>query len=352
MHELSEAIKNKAYQLRFQLVGITTPAPPENFTQYQAWIDAGHYGEMGYLATERALERRADPKHILPECQSILVVGITYDAPKHKSPKPGYGRTAAYAWNDDYHDVLKPRLQALVEFIEEEIGEPVPNRWYTDTGPILERELAQRAGLGWFGKNSMLISPKLGSTFILAEILLGIELEPDPPFTTDHCGTCTACIEACPTDCILPNRTIDARRCISTLTIELKGPIPTELRPKMNDWIFGCDVCQQVCPWNIRFAPAAGDPAFSPRPEVPLVNLGAELQLTPEAFNKKFKGSPVKRTKRRGYLRNVCVALGNAGDPTSIPALEEALQDEEELIREHAAWALKQIKNKTAKRKD
>ncbi len=343
MPNLNTAIKTHARQLGFHLVGITTPAPPESFPAYKAWIKAGHHGEMGYLATDRALARRADPRAILPECRSILLLGIPYNNPPPQPAKKGQGRTAAYAWNDDYHDILKPRLQALVEFIEKETGQPIPNRWYTDTGPILERDLASRAGLGWIGKNSMLISPKVGSTFLLAEILLGIDLDPDPPFTTDHCGTCTACIDACPTDCILPNRTLDARRCISTLTIELKGPIPPDLRPLIGDWVFGCDICQQVCPWNIRFAPPEGAPVFDPRPNVPHIDLQSELALTPEEFNKKFKGSPIKRAKRRGYLRNVSVALGNAGDPASVPALVETLGDAEALVRGHAAWALGQI---------
>jgi epoxyqueuosine reductase len=233
-------------------------------------------------------------------------------------------------------------LQALVQFIEEQVGHPVPNRYYTDTGPILERDLAQRAGLGWIGKNTCLISPKHGSYFLLAEILLGIELEADAPILTDHCGTCTRCIQACPTQCILPNRTIDARICISYLTIELKEDIPEEMRPLLKDWAFGCDVCQMVCPWN-RFADESSDPAFSPQYGIPLPVLTEELQLTTRAFNRKFKQSPVKRTKRRGYLRNVAVALGNTGDESSIPVLEQALEDSEPMIRKHARWAIDQI---------
>ena len=178
-------------------------------------------------------------------------------------------RVASYALGDDYHDIIPPRLKLIVEFIEEQLGHPVPNRYYTDTGPILERDLAQRAGLGWIGKNSMLINPKAGSTFFLAEILLGIELEPDEAIITDHCGTCTRCLTACPTQCILPNRTLDARRCISYLTIELKDDIPEELRPLMKDWIFGCDICQQVCPWN-QFSSQA-DSAFEPKIPLPVL---------------------------------------------------------------------------------
>jgi epoxyqueuosine reductase len=258
---------------------------------------------------------------------------------------------ASYAWGDDYHDVLSERLRSLVAFIEAQVGHPVPNRCYTDTGPLLERDLAQRAGLGWIGKNTCLIHPRLGSYFLLAELLLGIDLDPDPPFLPDRCGSCTRCIDACPTACILPDRTLDATRCISYLTIELKGAIPLDLRPQVGDWVFGCDVCQQVCPWNQRFAESQGDPAFAPRPAVPDPDLSAELALTPQAFSAKFKGSPVKRARRRGYLRNVAVALGNHADPAAIPALAEALRhDPEPLVRRHAAWALGQIGGAAARK--
>jgi epoxyqueuosine reductase len=248
-------------------------------------------------------------------------------------------RVASYALGNDYHEVLPQKLQAIVDFIEEQLGHPVPNRYYTDTGPLLERELAQRAGLGWVGKNTCLINPKTGSTCFLAEILLGIELEPDEPFRTDHCGTCTRCIEACPTDCILPERTIDARRCISYLTIELKDDIPEELRSKMGEWIFGCDICQQVCPWN-RFSQEA-DPAFEPL--IPLPVLTEDLLLTPVEFNQRFKRTPIKRPKRRGYLRNLAVAVGNTGEEQDIPILEEAMKDDEPLVREHAKWAVNTV---------
>jgi epoxyqueuosine reductase len=265
------------------------------------------------------------------------------------------GQVAAYAWGTDYHDVLAERLRSLVDFIQEQVGWPVPNRWYTDTGPLLERDLGQRAGLGWIGKNTCLIHPELGSYFLLAEVLLGLELEPDQPFDADRCGSCTRCLQACPTGCILPNRTLDARRCISYLTIELKGPIANDLRPQMGDWVFGCDVCQQVCPWNLRFAPAPEEPpsveTLAAWPGLPQPNLVKELSLTPQTFNRKFKGSPVKRTKRRGYLRNVAVALGNRRDRSAVPALAESLAgDPEPLVRSHAAWALGQIGGEAARR--
>lgn len=305
---------------------------------------------MNYLAHERARTRRADPRTILPECTSILVLAAPYPNPKSAETTLGsdpgpHGRVAAYAWGDDYHNVFPSKLSELVAFIEQQVGHPVPNRYYTDTGPLLERDLAQRAGLGWIGKNTCLINPKHGSYFLLAEILLGLELEPDPPFSTDQCGTCTRCIEACPTACILPDRTLDARRCISYLTIELKDDIPEEMRPLLGDWVFGCDVCQMVCPWN-RFARLEGEASFSPRPDLPRPNLIRELELTPEAFNRKYKNSPVKRAKRRGYLRNVAIAAGNSRDAKTIPALGDSQNDEEQLVRKHVTWALEKATRK------
>jgi len=345
MTSLTQAIKAEARRLGFHLVGVTTPDPPPHLEVYQRWLDAGRHGEMAFLASERTRQRRADPRLILPECRSILVLGIHYDTPQPEpEEKPGQGRVAAYAWGDDYHEVLPERLKALVGFIEDQAGRPVPNRWYTDTGPLLERDLAQRAGLGWIGKNTCLIHPRQGSYFLLAEVLLALDLEADPSFQTDHCGSCTRCIDACPTGCILPDRTLDAARCISYLTIELKGAVPLELRPQVGEWVFGCDICQQVCPWNLRFASPHGDPAFSPRPAVALPDLGLEINISPEAFNRKYKGSPVKRAKRRGYLRNVALALGNARVPEAVSVLAHALSDDPEpLVRGHAAWALGQI---------
>ncbi len=342
---LKQAIKNEARRLGFTLVGVTLPQASPHFSAYEQWLAEGKHGNMAYLASEEARLRRADPRRILPECQSILVLGTPYSPPLPASEKPGgRGKIAAYAWGEDYHLVLPERMKQLVAFIESQVGHPVPNRWYTDTGPLLERDLAQQAGLGWIGKNTCLINPRHGSTFFLSEILLGLELEPDPPFPTDQCGTCTRCIQACPTQCILPNRTLDARRCISYLTIELKEEIPEELRGLLGEWVFGCDVCQSVCPWN-RFA-SPPDPAFAPRPGIPLPVLTEELVLAPQAFNQKFKGNPVKRAKRRGYLRNVAVALGNRGDRNALPALHAALQDPEPLVSKHAAWAIQQIEKR------
>lgn len=347
--QLRQAIETEARRLGFELFGVTTAEPPAGFGVFRRWIEEGKHAQMGYLASERSLERRREPRLILPECRSILALGTRYPAPlaAQKETPTGAspaGRVASYAWGDDYHEALGERLAALADYIERLVGEPVPNRWYTDTGPLLERDLAQRAGLGWIGKNACLINPHHGSYFLLAEMLLGLELEPDPAFAQDHCGTCTRCLEACPTACILPDRTIDAGRCISYLTIELKGAVASEMRPQLGKWVFGCDICQQVCPWNIRFARPQGDPAFEMRPGLPTPDLQQELEMPQEAFSRKFKRSPVKRARRAGYLRNVALALGNQPDPRSVPALANALLHEPEaLIRQHAAWALGRI---------
>jgi epoxyqueuosine reductase len=343
--DLKQAIKDKARQLGFTLAGVTTPEPPPHYSTFENWLAQGHHGTMNYLADERSRLRRADPREILPECKSILVLATPYSSPLPVGEALGVrGEIASYARGQDYHDVLPPRMRELVQFIEEQAGAPVKNRWYTDTGPILERDLAQRAGIGWIGKNTCLINPKKGSYFLLSEILLDLDLEPDPPFVTDQCGTCRRCIEACPTDCILPSRTIDATRCISYLTIELKEDISTELREKIGNWVFGCDICQMVCPWN-RFA-AEGDPAFGTDPSASLRTphaLTDEMSISHQEFNQRFKGSPIKRAKRRGYLRNVAIALGNTGDIYALPVLQNALDHEEPMVREHALWAIEEI---------
>lgn len=360
---LAQALKEKAHRLGFDLAGITTPDPPAHFSVYKAWIDSGRHAQMGYLATERARSRRANPRAIFAECRSILVLGGRYPAQalspeaatqvpsgefspikrvaaKVADGKIAAGRIAAYACGPDYHATFPIRLEALVAFLEAQIGHPVSHRSYTDTGPLLERNLAQRAGLGWIGKNTCLIAPGLGSYFLLAEILLDLDLEPDPPFQPDRCGTCTRCILACPTDCILPDRTIDARRCISYLTIELKGAIPPDLRSMVGDWVFGCDVCQQVCPWNRFDRVPCGDC---------LTDLIDDLTLTPIEFNRRFRGTPLLRAKRRGYLRNVAVALGNARQQIALPLLAQTLLHEPEpLVRGHAAWALGRIGGRAA----
>jgi epoxyqueuosine reductase len=344
MNDLKTEILAEAKRLGFLLAGVSHPGPLDSYQRYVDWLDAGRHGEMAYMASERARQRRSDLRFILPEVKSILALGLPYQAPLDTHGEPGQvqpGKVAAYAAGEDYHHTIPSLLEKIVLFTQECSGQPVIWRGYTDTGPILERELAQRAGLGWIGKNSCLISPQYGSYFLLAEILWDISLAPDQALGRDYCGSCTRCIDACPTDCILPNRTLDSRRCISYLTIEKKGEIPPELRPLTGEWVFGCDICQQVCPWNVRFASARPETAFPGPPEAQRVELPGELSLSPQAFNQKYRQSPIRRARRRGYLRNICVALGNQANPGSTPHLRLALlSDPESLVRAHAAWAL------------
>jgi epoxyqueuosine reductase len=357
---LESQIKEQARHLGFTLVGITTAEPPPHFPAYEHWLAMGRQASMDYLSNDRARARRADPRLILPDCQSIIVLGLRYTNPElakenqegNRLQGEALGRVAAYAWGMDYHLVMPEKLKALVSFIEAQTGRTIPNRWYTDTGPVLERDLAMRAGLGWIGKNTCLINPKLGSYFLLAEILLAYPLEPDTPFVTDHCGSCTRCVDACPTSCILPDRTLDARRCISYLTIENKAEIPEELRPAIGNRVFGCDICQTVCPWNERFASLVSDRAFLPDSQVANPDLTAELSLTADEFNRKFKDSPIKRAKRNGYLRNVAVALGNIGDEKLLPMLEASGRKQEPLVKEHIDWAIDRIREKRESESD
>ncbi len=362
MH-LEQLVKDKARQLGFELAGITSPDPVEHYPAYQVWLQAGRHGDMRYLETERARNLRRDPRQVLPGCRSILVLGMCYPPPsssgnlsqaldgQYGTGSSGLtGKVAAYAWGTDYHVVFPPLLREIVEFLQQQIGAKVASRWYTDTGPVLERELAQRAGLGWIGRNTCLIHPLLGSFFLLAEIFLDLELQPDPPFPHDRCGTCRRCVQACPTGCIMPDRAIDASRCVSYLTIELKSAIPVELRPAIGSWVFGCDICQQVCPWNKRFAGKPGN-----QREILFSDIASELEMTAGEFNRKFRPgknspSPILRAKRRGYLRNIAVALGNSRNSAAIFALSRALEgDAEPLVRGHAAWALGQIGGETAR---
>ncbi len=343
---LEEDIKHEARRLGFILAGVTTPEPPAHLSAFESWLSLGRHGQMGYLATERSRLCRADPRKILPGCRSILVLAMPYSNPAADPPAESLARpagarakVAAYAWGQDYHEVITGRLHALLAFIGERAARAVSSRCYTDTGPILERDLAQRAGLGWIGRNTCLINPKLGSYFLLAEILLDLELLPDSAFQTDHCGSCTRCIRSCPTDCILTDRTIDARRCISYLTIELKDQIPLELRPQMGGWIFGCDICQMVCPWN-RFAPAQGESALTGDFSADGSSIVEQLSLTADEFARRVRASPIKRSKYRGYLRNAAVAAGNIGEAEVTQLLQELAENSDPILREHAVWAL------------
>jgi epoxyqueuosine reductase len=348
-----DLLQAETERLGFSLSGVAPVAPPPHLPAFEQWVEAGLHADMAYLATERSRTRRANPMLLQPRARSLLVVAMRYFSPQsipEGLANEALGRVAAYAWGDDYHEVIPPRLEELVKILEAYLGRPIISRAYTDTGPILEHDFAQTAGLGWTGKNTCLISPQKGSYFLLGESFLDVEIEPSQPMRTDHCGTCQRCIQACPTEAIRADRTIDSVRCISYQTIENKGAIPVELRPKMGNWVFGCDICQMVCPWNLRFAAPDGHPALAPRPDVPRPVLRKELKLSAQEFNQKFRLSPIRRAKRRGYLRNIAVALGNQADPATIPDLSHTLQSEPEpLVRRHAAWALGQFHHKLAR---
>ena len=273
----------------------------------------------------------------------------TLDPPKALAEDPGRGQISRYAWGDDYHELIRERLLELVTFIKQTAESELKTRVCVDTAPIIEREYAQKAGIGWIGKNTNLIHWRSGSWYFLAEVLVNIVLESDTPELRGSCGTCTRCIEACPTDAIIEPNLLDSRRCISYLTIELKESIPKALRPEIGNWVFGCDICQEVCPWNSK-AVSTTETGFQPRDGNLTPKLLSLVGMTQEEFSRRFKGSPIKRAKRRGFLRNVLVAIGNWGTQRAVPALKDALADDEPLVRSHAAWALGRIGGNAAKR--
>ncbi len=344
---LAERTRAQAHRLGFDLVGIIPARLPATMHRYRAWLQRRFHGTMAYLARPDAVTRREDLARTLPGVRSVIVVGANYHTaplPPLLRDDPARGVVASYAWGADYHERLLPRLRELGAFVSSQTGIEIACRAYIDTGPILERELGAQAGLGFVGRNTSLIHPRLGSWFFLGELLLGIDLPaPEPVPVQGTCGRCTRCLDACPTAALVAPYILDARRCISYLTIELKGPIPGDLRPDLGNRIFGCDICQEVCPWNRRFARPAADVAQSPGPDVmapPLLDL---MALDDDGFRQRFGASAVARAKRRGLLRNVAVALGNWGHPAAIPALGRALHDSEPLVRGHAAWALGRI---------
>lgn len=341
---LAAHLKLKALELGFDLVGICPAVPSAHAEFYAQWVEAGCAGEMGYLA--RRIRERSDPRLVWHDCRTIVVVGLNSFVRDEGMGVPGHGVIARYARRDDYHNVIKWRLMALLEWLSGETGRSPASlgRAYVDTGPLLERELAMRAGLGWIGKNTCLISHHFGSWLLLGELLLEIELPPDKPWATPHCGTCTRCLEACPTGALVEPHLLDARRCLAYLSIELRGAIPEALRPLLGHRIFGCDICQDVCPWNQRFSQASSHPAFQPRSDLANPSLLELMTLKDEQFQRRFQGTPVMRAKRRGLLRNVLVALGNWANPAAQQTLVTALNNPDPLLREHAVWALDRIR--------
>ena len=347
---LTEQIKVQAQKLGFELVGILPVEPSQTVDHYEQWLKDGHAGEMDYLKKHLSLKR--DPRQILPEAQSIVALAINYytlDPPKSLAEDSSRGQISRYAWGTDYHRLIRLKLDRLATFIQKAAEEKVKTKVYVDTAPVLEREYAERAGIGWIAKNTNVIHWRAGSWFFLGGILVSIKLDTDVPLLRGSCGTCTRCIEACPTDAILAPNILDSRLCISYLTIELKGSIPHKLRPQMDNLIFGCDICQEVCPWNSKAVPTK-ERGFYPRKGNLAPTLLSLINMTQEQFSRRFRHSPIKRAKRRGFLRNVAVALGNWKDRAAVPALKQALNDDESLVRGHAAWALGQIGGKAARK--
>jgi epoxyqueuosine reductase len=338
---LTQRLKAQAYGLGFDLAGVTSLGEPATRTAFDAWLMHGAHGDMQYLGGAGA-ELRRDARLPHPGATHALVVAMNYGGREPTGP------VARYARGDDYHEVMRARLQALREWLQAEVGRPINARPYVDSGPILERDLAQRAGLGWFGKNTMLINPKLGSFFFLGSLFVDIALDEDEPFRADHCGTCTRCIDACPTQAITAPRVLDANTCISYLTIEYRGTIPLALRSAMGGMLYGCDVCNEVCPWNAKFATELREPAFAPRDLVTerasrdgTRALAREI-LTMEAaeYAAAFKGSAIKRAKLWMLKRNSAVTLGNVGSAADVPLLTASLAHDETHVRSHVAWAL------------
>ncbi len=325
----------------FELVGILPLAPPPHEGSFAQWLRRGLGGEMGYL--KRTEELRRDPRKLVPWAVSVISLAMNYYAPFIRKTEPGgvKGWISRYAWGDDYHDLFKEKLESLLIKIREISPEAIEGRVFVDSGPVLERELAGVAGLGWIGKNTHLISPRRGSWLFLGELFLSLELSYDRRIR-DRCGRCDLCLKACPTGAFLGPYMLDARRCISYLTIELKGAMPSFLRGLVGNHIFGCDICQEVCPYNTNAIPT-GERGFYPGAGLFAPDLIPLLSLSEEDFRRCFRGSPILRAKRRGFLRNVAVALGNLKRPETVPALIRSLEDPDPLVRRHVAWALGQI---------
>lgn len=346
----TETLTQQAFALGFNRIGIVRPEPSPTLAAYQQWIAGGMHGEMGYMARPDRVLRRQNLNVILPNVQSLIVVALDYHTNVVSETilnDPSRGRIASYAWGVDYHEVMLPRLEALAVWIAEQT--PHTHRNYVDTGAILERSHAQQAGLGFVGKNTMLIQPRRGSYFFLGEILTTAEADhyddeaDQTRLPATMCGSCTRCLTACPTAAFPRPHVLDARRCISYLTIEHKGWIARELRPLMGNWVFGCDVCQDVCPFQ-RFAPITAETQLQPihtdRAAPLLLDL---LKLDKNTFEERFKGSPIARIKRERLIRNACIAAGNWGHETVLPTLENLLDDENPLLRGHAVWAIRRI---------
>ncbi|MBN2006624.1 MAG: tRNA epoxyqueuosine(34) reductase QueG [Anaerolineae bacterium] len=346
----SEHLQELANQAGLDRVGVVPAGPTPGWEQYRRWVAQGYAGEMAYLTRPDSIARRNDPRVIMPETQSVLVVAATYDNAPLPPLLPQHGRVSRYAWGQDYHRWLLRRLENLVEQIRKEVGD-FPCRCYVDTGPVLERAWAQAAGLGWAGKNTCLIHPQLGSRLFLGVALLGTASVPTtkadrPERGMPDCGSCTRCLEVCPTQALIAPGVLDARRCLSYLTIENRGAIPVELRPALGDSVFGCDLCQDVCPWNQKAQrKSAGSPEnHTEAPAHATLDLLSLLAMTPETFRARFRDTPIWRATPEGLARNAAVVLGNQKDPAARAGLTEtAIRHPSALVREHALWALEQL---------
>ena len=337
---ISDAIRAKARELKFDAVGIAGPDIDGAGDRLGAFLAAGWQGDMDWLEARR--ERRADPRTLWPEVRSIIILGLNYGPavdPLAPLARRERGTISVYAQGRDYHDVLKSRLKQLASWLQSTHGGEV--KVFVDTAPVMEKPLAERAGLGWQGKHTNLVSRELGSWLFLGEIFTTLELPPDAR-EQDHCGSCQACLDICPTRAFPAPYRLDARRCISYLTIEHKGPIPREFRKPIGNRIYGCDDCLAVCPWN-KFAARTSEYAFLPRAELTAPRLADLAQLDDAGFRALFSGSPIKRTGRNRFVRNVLIALGNSGEASAVPAIEQLLDDGSPLVRGAAVWALTQL---------
>ncbi len=333
---LTMRLKAEAQRLGFDLAGATAAVVPPRIGALRQWLADGFAGEMEYIPRRAAAYEH--PRHVLDGAVSLLMLAMAYRTQEPAEPAPGQGQIARYAWGTDYHDVIRERLHALADF-HRGLTPGAAVRGVVDTAPLLEREFAELAGLGWVGKNTLLLNRQFGSWFFLAALLTSETLVYDQPLATGHCGTCRACIDGCPTHAIVEPYRLDARKCISYLTIELRGPIPPEQRVSIGSRIFGCDICQDVCPFNRRVPPTA-EPAFQPRPDSNPIDLAELLRMDDAAFAERFRGSPVLRARRRGLLCQAAYALGTRPDRSALPALIDGLRDEDPAVRVACAWAL------------
>jgi epoxyqueuosine reductase len=339
MDSLEARLKQHAHSLGFALAGVAPATDADGFDRLRDWLQNGFAATMEYMS--RHGDARQNPSSILPDVRGVVMAGMNYKPADEDESPTGLGKVARYARGLDYHDVLRDRLKRLLAWLQTE-RPGCRGRAVVDTAPLLERDFARRAGLGWFGKNTMLLNKRLGSYFFLGALLVDVELRPDAPHVASHCGTCTRCLDACPTQAFVAPGVLDSRRCISYLTIEHREEVPAELRSRLHGWIFGCDVCQEVCPWN-RKAPAGDVPELQQRPDLEALDPCEVLRMMEDDFRARFRGTALMRTRRRGLLRNAALLLGTAGDPAALPTLREALGDADEVVREAARWAIGQI---------